>query len=176
MTRPKPFENADVAAVFETYPKAVKTKLLFLRQLIFDVASATDGVGALEETLRWGQPSYLTTQSNSGSLVRIDRIKSREGSYAIYFHCQTSLIETFKHVYRDRFKFEGNRSIVFDHTDVIPIQELSHCISLALTYRLERSSKKRTAPWRQAHRTKPFERTTMRRNSNEKEKTRRRFP
>jgi hypothetical protein len=48
-----------VDAVFSAYPKPVKAKLLALRRLIFDTAKATEGVGALEETLKWGQPSYL---------------------------------------------------------------------------------------------------------------------
>lgn len=46
-------ENPEVAAVFECYPSAIKRKLLFLRQLIFKVASKTEGVGVLEETLKW---------------------------------------------------------------------------------------------------------------------------
>ena len=51
-------ENSGVEAVFRAYPKPVKAKLLALRRLIFDTARATEGVGALEETLKWGQPSY----------------------------------------------------------------------------------------------------------------------
>jgi hypothetical protein len=118
---------------------------MFLRRLIFDVAAATDGVGELEETLKWGQPSYLTTRSGSGSLVRIDRVKSRDGAYAMYFHCQTTLVDTFKEMYRGRFKFEGNRSIVFGADDEVPVTALRHCISLALTYHLnKRRARQRT--------------------------------
>jgi len=138
MTKRKKIENPAVAMVFDTYPKGVKTKLLFLRQLIFEVASRTEGVGELEETLKWGQPSYLTTQSKSGSLIRIDQIKSQKGKYAMYFHCQTTLVDTFKEMFRDEFKFERNRSIVFDETDKVPVKELSRCISLALTYHLQK--------------------------------------
>lgn len=139
MAKQKMIESPEVAAVFETYPKEVKTKLLFLRELIFDVASKTEGVGELEETLKWGQPSYLTTQSKSGSLVRIDQIKSQPGQYAMYFHCQTTLVDTFKEMFRDDFKFEGNRSIVFKKADRVPVTALRHCISLALTYHLNKS-------------------------------------
>ncbi len=64
-----------VEAVFSTYPKPIKAKLLALRRLIFDTAKTTSGVGALEETLKWGQPSYLTTETKSGSTIRIDRVK-----------------------------------------------------------------------------------------------------
>lgn len=138
MTKPDRVENPEVAAVFEAYPKKIRTKLMFLRRLILDVASKTAGVGELEETLKWGQPSYLTTKSKSGSLIRIDRINSQEGTYAMYFHCQTTLVDTFKEMYRNDFKFEGNRSIVFEEIDKIPVKQLRNCIALALTYHLNK--------------------------------------
>lgn len=144
MTKRKDFANSKVAVIFDTYPKEVKTKLLFLRQLIFDVASQTNGVGELEETLKWGQPSYLTTASKSGSLIRIDQIKSQPGKYAMYFHCQTTLVDTFKEMYRGKFEFEGNRSIIFHAADDIPVHELSHCISMALTYHRNKKAKRPT--------------------------------
>ena len=46
-------------------------------------------------------------------------------------------------MYQSEFKFAGNRSIVFEESDEIPVQELSHCISLALTYHLRK--KRRSA-------------------------------
>ena len=73
----KPFKNKEVAAVFKTYPKEVKNKLMFLRQLIFDTASTIERVGELEETLKWGEPSYLTSKSKSGSTIRINRKKQK---------------------------------------------------------------------------------------------------
>ena len=155
MTKRKNIEDAEVAAVFDAYPGEIKPKLMFLRQLIFDVASRTNGVGELEETLKWGQPSYLTTQTRSGSLVRIDQIKSqdthtnqnnqKEGKYAMYFHCQTTLVDTFKEMYRGQFEFGGNRSIVFRVKDKVPVKELSHCISMALTYHLNKRRNSRTS-------------------------------
>ncbi len=148
MTKRKYFGNSEVAAVFNTYPKEIRTKLLFLRQLIFDVASQTDGVGELEETLKWGQPSYLTTASKSGSLIRIDQIKSQAGKYAMYFHCQTTLVDTFKEMYRGKFEFAGNRSIIFGAVDEVPVEELRHCISMALTYHL---NKKAQSSYLKAH-------------------------
>jgi hypothetical protein len=44
--------DAAVAAVFETYPAAMRARLLRLRELIIETAAATMGVGALEETLK----------------------------------------------------------------------------------------------------------------------------
>src|ERR1017187_6318715 len=83
------FSDPAVAAVFNAYPTPLKARLLALRRLIFETAKTTKGVGALEETLKWGQPSYLTPETKSGSTIRIDRVKSTPNQYAVYFHCQT---------------------------------------------------------------------------------------
>ena len=130
----KPFENAEIGAVFRAYPAVLREKLLFLRQLIFETALATDGVGKLEEALKWGQPSYLTAQTGSGTTIRIDRVKSARAQYALYVHCQTNLIATFRELYPSEFRFDGARSIVFDSNDAIAEPELHHCVALALTY------------------------------------------
>ena len=125
------FENIEVAEVFENYPTHMRKKLMFLRQLVLDTASETEGVSTMEETLRWGEPSYVT---KSGSTVRIDWKPSAPCQYAMYFHCKTKLVDTFKELYGDILKFEDNRAIVFNENDEIPIDELKHCISLSLTY------------------------------------------
>jgi hypothetical protein len=133
-----------VDAVFSAYPKPVKAKLLALRRLIFDTAKATAGVGALEETLKWGQPSYLTPETKSGSTIRIDRLKSSANQYAVYFHCQTDLVETFREMYPTELSYEGNRSIILNAEDAIPEAELRHCVALALTYHLKKRKPART--------------------------------
>jgi Domain of unknown function (DU1801) len=125
-----------VDAVFDAYPKPLKAKLLALRRLILDTAKTTKGVGALQETLKWGQPSYLTPETKSGSTIRIDQVKSTAGQYAVYFHCQTDLVETFRQLYPKEFSYGGNRSILLNAQDAIPEAALRHCVALALTYHL----------------------------------------
>ena len=122
-----------VDAVFGAYPRPVQAKLRALRRLILDTAKTTKGVGALEEALKWGQPSYLTTESKSGSTVRIDQLKNEAGGYAVYFHCQTDLVETFRELYPE-LRYGGNRSILLDASETLPEAALRHCIALALTY------------------------------------------
>ena len=124
-----------VDAVFDAYPKPLKAKLLALRRLIFDTAKTTGGVGTLQETLKWGQPSYLTPETKSGSTIRIDQVKST-GQYAVYFHCQTDLVATFRELYPREFSYGGNRSILLNAQDAVPEAALRHCVALALTYHL----------------------------------------
>jgi hypothetical protein len=127
-----------VDAVFSAYPKPLKAKLLALRRLILDTAAATKGVGALEETLKWGQPSYLTAATKSGSTIRIDQVKAAANQYAVYFHCQTDLVATFRELYPNELTYAGNRAVIFNADDAIPEAALRHCLGLALTYHLRK--------------------------------------
>ncbi len=140
----KPFASPEVAAVFNSYPKTLRSRLMVLRQLIFGTAAKTKGVGELEETLKWGGPAYVTKKSKSGSTIRIDAKDSGNRQYAMYFHCQTNLIDTFRSMFPNEFTFDGNRAIVFDENGKVPIKELRFCIAAALTYHRAKKSKVRT--------------------------------
>jgi hypothetical protein len=126
-----------ISAVLSAYAKPVKDRLLALRRLIFKTARTTEGVGALEEALKWGQPSYLTSESKSGSTIRIDGVRSVPNQYAVYFHCQTNLVETFRELYPE-LRYGGNRCILLDAADELPEAALRHCVALALTYHLSK--------------------------------------
>jgi hypothetical protein len=140
--------NAAVAAKFDSYPANIKAKLLSLRELILKVAANTEGVGELKETLKWGQISYLTSETGSGSLIRFDRHRGSATDYALYFHCQTTLVDTFRELFPQQFRFEGNRCLVFDVRKAIPVKQLRHCIELALTYHLNKQRANPAAPRR----------------------------
>lgn len=139
--RRRPFADKAVAAVFAAYPRDVRARLFELRELIFETASDTTGVGALEETLRWGEPSYLTTQTKSGSMVRMHWKPSDGDRFGMYFHCQTNLVATFRELYPTELQFDGNRSLRFNRGATLPVDALRHCIALALTYHFERRSR-----------------------------------
>ena len=128
------FENQAVKDVFDAYPDHVRPRMMFLRQLIFKTASEIEAVGQLEETLKWGEPSYLTAETKSGSTIRIDWKSRQPGKYAMYFICHTNLVNTFREIYSDQLMFDGNRSIVFNLEEDLPVDEVAHCISMALTY------------------------------------------
>ena len=140
--RHRPFVDPEVAKVFDSYPKRMRVRLMALRRLVFDTAATTDGVGELEEALRWGMPSYLTPQTKSGSTVRIHWSASEPQQYAMYFHCQTNLVSTFQRLYPRKFTYELKRAIVFTEDDEVPVPELSHCVALALTYHLNKRSRR----------------------------------
>lgn len=119
-----------VKQVIHQYPEQVQSKLLHLRALIYEVADSL-GIESVEETLKWGEPSYLV---KGGSTIRFDWKKSKPGEYAIYLNCKTRLVETFREFYGHELTFEGNRAIVFRLDEGVPKAVLKHCIKLAMTY------------------------------------------
>jgi hypothetical protein len=121
----------EVEAVFRSYPDKVKRQMVQLRQLVLATANELEGISQLEETLKWGEPSYLT---KIGSTVRMDWKPKKPEQFALYFKCTSRLVPTFKTLYGDLFSFEGNRALVFGLDDKIPEKEVKHCIALALQY------------------------------------------
>lgn len=113
-----------------------------LRGMILDVAKATPGVGAITETLKWGQPSYLTGETGAGSTVRIDRLKNAAGG-AVYFHCRSGLVGQFRELYADKLTFHGKRAVLPEGKNRVPERELRRCIALALTHHLRKKRRNR---------------------------------
>ena len=116
---------------FKEYPKKIKPKMEFLRKLIIDVASENESIKEIEETLKWGEPSYL---AKKGSTIRIDWKDKTPNQYAMYFKCTSKLVSTFREVYGETFNYENNRAILFDLDESIPANELKECIGMALQY------------------------------------------
>lgn len=121
----------EVNLVFDNYPNTVQHRLIALRELIFETAREIDEINTIQETLKWGEPSYLTTH---GSTIRIDYKSKTPRQYAMYFKCTSRLVEVFKTFFNNQFNFEGNRAITFKLEDEIPTKELKQCIKAALIY------------------------------------------
>ena len=80
----------------------------------------------------------VTAETKSGSTIRIDQVKSADDQYAVYFHCQTDLVATFRELYPKEMTYAGNRAVIFNADDAVPEAALRHCVGLALTYHLNR--------------------------------------
>ena len=132
------FSNQTIGDVYDSYSKAVKTQLLLLRQLIFKLAAEEDAIGKIEETLKWGEPSYLTHKPKSGTTIRLSPIKKDNHKIAIFVHCQTTLIADFKAIFPD-LDYDGNRAIIFDSRDKIPVDIIEEFFYMALTYHARKS-------------------------------------
>ncbi len=120
-----------VNVVFANYPDFVRDKLQHLRELVIETAEETEGVNVLEETLKWGEPSFVTKK---GSTLRMDWKEKTPDQYAMYFQCTSRLVDTFRLVFNHKFQYEGKRAIVFQMNQKIPEMELKECIKASLIY------------------------------------------
>lgn len=127
----KIISNPEVKKVFNQYPELVQSQMLDLRDLVLKTANDIEGLEEIEETLKWGEPSYLT---KFGSTLRMDWKKKTPEQYAMFFSCSSILVPTFKAIFQDKFDFEGDRAIIFKLNYPIPVNELKQCIRLTLTY------------------------------------------
>jgi len=117
--------------IFSRYPDKVHEKMSDLRSLIRSVAQEDPEVSDLEETVKWGEPSFKTKY---GSTLRIDWKPKKPTQYFMFFQCNSRLIETFKIVFGDLFEFEGKRALVFQLDEEVPSEELKECIRATLRY------------------------------------------
>ncbi|MEM8766105.1 MAG: DUF1801 domain-containing protein [Pseudomonadota bacterium] len=142
--------SADVKSAFQAFPAPARRQLLKVRDLVFATAARLEGVGPLTETLKWGEPDYLTEHSGSCSTIRLGWTTKAPDRGALYFNCQTDLVDTFRSLYPE-LAFEGNRTLSFSIAEPLPEAALERCIELALTYharkkltRKRQTSKKQT--------------------------------
>ena len=129
---------ANVAAAFSAFPERVRARLLQARDLIFETAAAIERVGPLTETLKWGEPAYLTEATRSGSTIRLGWFRSAGRECAVLFNCRTTLVDDFRGQFADVFAYEKNRAILLDASKPLPRAPLPSCLGMALTYHRRR--------------------------------------
>lgn len=123
--------KSEVQGKFDSYPEHIVPLMLQLRDLMFNLAEVHN-FGEVEETLKWGEPSYLV---KNGSAVRMDWKPKSPDQYFLFFHCQTKLVDTFRELYSNSLEFQGNRAIVLHVSKKLPKRAIRHCIELAFRYK-----------------------------------------
>ncbi|MFT7218491.1 MAG: hypothetical protein ACI8Z1_000100 [Candidatus Azotimanducaceae bacterium] len=103
----KKISDPAVKTAFGAYPTAPRKQLMACRKLIIEAADHLL-VTNLTETLKWGKPAYL---HKFGSTVRLSWSKKNPGCASIYFICNSSLLETFREIYPNVFKYKGKRAV-----------------------------------------------------------------
>ncbi|MBD0785595.1 DUF1801 domain-containing protein [Vibrio sp. Y2-5] len=119
---------------FDEYPESARVRLEKLRSLVLQIATELN-LGEVEESLKWGEPSYSVT---TGSPVRLNWKMKSPNNYYLFFNCQTSLIDTFRELYSEELEFQGNRAIILSLSEPLPETPIKHCLELALTYKLRK--------------------------------------
>ena len=122
----------ELRSAFDAVPDEVRRRWIELRELVFETAAQTDGVGAVSESLKWGEPSFTV---RGGTPVRLGWKPSSPGVVRLLVHCQTDLVTRWRERYGNVFVFEGTRAVAIPLHQPLPREELTHCIAMALTYK-----------------------------------------
>lgn len=133
---------SEVEEVIASYPKKAQARIRELRGLILSTAASIPEAGPITETLKWGEPAYLTEKSRSGSTIRIAWKERSPAQYAMFLNCRTTLVDTYRTLFPE-LTFEGNRAVLFDVNTKLPEASVRRCIELALTYRLAKKQQRR---------------------------------
>ena len=125
-----------VQAGFDAMPGAERSLLFSVRDRIFVLADQT-GAAPLSETLKWGQPAYLTEETRTGSTIRMGLSGERA---AIFFNCNTSLVDGFSSDFPDAFDYVGNRALLVETASDQAVLDI--CLTRALTYHLAKRKRR----------------------------------
>ena len=90
-------------------------------------------VGPLTETLKWGEPSFLTETTKAGTTIRLAWKPKKPNVLQLLVHCQTTLIDDWRSRFPD-LHFDGNRALLLALDTPLPEPELRLCLRSALTY------------------------------------------
>jgi hypothetical protein len=129
---------APVAARFSAFPETVRPRLLAARAAVFAAAAGDAGIGALTETLKWGEPAYLTGATRSGSTLRLG-VARGSGDPAMFVNCRTTLVDEVRDRCGDAFRYDGTRGILLPAEP--EAEAVRHAAWLALTYHLRRRAR-----------------------------------
>ena len=131
MTQPMP---GNVEAAFQAFPPDVRHRLAGVRAMILAVAAGDPRIGTITETLKWGEPAYLTEATGSGSTIRLGWPRKKPDRAAIYFICHTTLVDMFRERFGDMFEYETNRAVLLPLAGEVDRAPLEFMLSMALTY------------------------------------------
>ncbi len=131
--RPPPGLAVELAAKFATYPRKASAALMEVRGWIFELAATDPAIGKITETLKWGEPAWLTP-SRSGTTIRADWKSKTPGQIAIYVNCQTDLIDRVRSHFEGILQCEGNRAIILPLDRPLPEGLVKTVLGWALTY------------------------------------------
>ncbi|MFK7996845.1 MAG: DUF1801 domain-containing protein [Granulosicoccus sp.] len=107
-----------------------------MREIILSTADDLALPGGVEETLKWGEPSYLPKKPRLGSTVRIGKFD--EFNVGLYFNCQTMLVENFRSMFGEELTYSKNRAVLFHVTEPLPEAMIMVCTRMALRYHLDK--------------------------------------
>lgn len=125
--------SAALQSRIATWPETAQQRLWQCRALFLAVAEAA-AVGPLDETLKWGQPSWRPVKPRTGSTLRMDWNPKFPDKVSLFVDCKTDLAARMREIYPDLPVNDGRRHLAIDLAAPLPEQAISHLAEMTLTY------------------------------------------
>lgn len=133
-----PVTQSSVPAKLATYPAPARKMLDQIRNWVFDLAAGMEGVGDLDESLKWGEPAWRP-KSGVGTTIRADWKSKTPDQVMIFFDCKTDLIDRTRSLLSDQLTCEGNRAIILPIDHPMPEGAIKTALGWALRYHIDRT-------------------------------------
>ena len=124
---------APLTAYVATWSAAAQDHLWACRTLFHIIAAEAD-TGPLDETLKWGQPSWRPQKPRTGATLRMDWAAKTPNRLSFYVDCKTDLAARMRDIYPDLPVNDGQRHLGIDLAQPLPEQALSHLAEMTFTY------------------------------------------
>lgn len=133
-----PHTYTPVDRALDAFPASHQPHAHQLRDTIRSVAEHLDLGGEVVETLKWGQPSWLPPKRGVGTTVRV--AVHDDATIGLYVPCSTTLIGQFRITFGEQLTYSGDRAVLFDVNEPLPLDTVRHCVRTALTYHRDKPS------------------------------------
>ncbi len=121
-----------VDTYIEGLPQDARDMIHRLRDIIRSAAEVS-GTAPLDENLKWGQPSFAPPK-RKGTPIRLSWSQKSPERVEMLVHCQTTLVEAWRHRFGDLFDYDGTRAVHISLEKHLPEEALHIMAVMALTY------------------------------------------
>ncbi|MCW7480052.1 hypothetical protein [Leptospira kanakyensis] len=130
-----PLPSEEVSSYYFNLMPAMLEKFMEIRTWIYELSEAEERIGFIEECLKWGEPSFLTPKTKSGSTIRIGKVNDSE--FALYFNCKTTIAKEITIEFPE-LNCDGKRALYLSSSKKLPKTKLIVCLKKALLYHKRR--------------------------------------
>ena len=115
------------------WPEPAQRTLWYCRAVFHDIAAKAE-IGPLDETLKWGQPSWRPYEPRTGSTLRMDWDLKFPNRLSLFVDCKTHLAARMRDLYPDLPENDGRRHLAIALDAPLPEQALAHLADMTFTY------------------------------------------
>ncbi|TGM02121.1 hypothetical protein [Leptospira jelokensis] len=126
-----PIASDEVLEYYYNLSPAMLDKLMEIRVWIYELSKSDNRIGMIQECLKWGEPSFLTPITKSGSTLRMAKVN--DNTFALYFNCKTTIAKEIAMEFPE-FNCDGKRALFFPINQKLPKTKLTLCLKKALLY------------------------------------------